>query len=132
MYIHLNHKDSRLKYPENRPLDFISDLGQTINIGNARCALTDLSFVDTRRNKEDIYILCDICDVSFVCGMYLPLLRIVGESATLDCPFYLPTSFKQINSIRVYAKQINSDGQLVESSFQPDSFRCTLHIDCLE
>lgn len=124
--------DSKNKYVDNTPINFISDLGQSINIGNAICSLVDVRFPDTRRNKKDIYIFSDICESSIVCGRYLPLLRIIGENVNLHTPFYVPMSFKEINSIHIYAKQLNDDGQLIEASFQPDTFRCTLHIDCLQ
>jgi len=128
----LNSKDSIKYYPNNKSLDFISQLAYPLNLeGKWEIAIIDYSFkFITPPRKSTIKIYCATCIDSNDNGYNRSVLRRVYINTNLiqyrefNTPLYIPTNVNHINSLGIYIR--DEDGEI--TSLGLESFNCTLHL----
>ena len=119
-YLFLSSSDSTHIYPNNSPFDFIVEFPQTLELnGNWLCALTEINYTNA---EEELYVYCDICEYSYVCNGFKPLLRVINGSNIFETLYYIPVNQQAVKRIHVYIR--DREGQI--PSFNTSDLRCTL------
>ena len=123
MYIYLCSTDSAGTHPSNQPYDFTIDLPQTLRLeGKWECALMEIHF--SKENlHEDLLIMTDIVENSYIKDIQLPVLRVVQRSTVVSNPYYFPVSRDTVSHLQIY---IRTDSMKVPS-FDDKPLTCTLH-----
>ena len=151
VYMYLSSRDSRHLFPTNRLNDFIVEFDQEIQLLNCQSsrlsqklsvALTEISICPTGSFRtrtglpESCVVLCDICDLTYIKGTRLPILRVLTSpleeiSGSLFQPYYIETnavSFKRLH-FQIIARDLiplNAAKWNFESEV-----RCTVHFAIL-
>ena len=81
MFLHLSSSDSKDLYPQNNPYDFVTELPLSIDTDedNWYCGL--VAFVQSR-STDDVTVLCNIVDTSYIRGKYRTVLRQINNTGT--------------------------------------------------
>ena len=130
MYLFLSSANSIETYPNNHALDFTVTLPQPIDLteGLWVCALLDIDMLADKTAVEEIRVYCDICQYSFVGDSFQPILHLANSFSPVMIPIDIPVRTKSVSQIRVYLKVITKP----QSSFDPQSSRCTLRINRIQ
>ena len=140
----LKSSDGARLFENNTAHDFTVQLDRMIQLeGYWVVALTEIgiTYRDTSKHIENVYVYSNICEESFVGSSEHPLLRKIHISKDeteqytknrqkhmtthliLNTPYYIPVRLGQLNQIRIYIT--DEDGQ--PSSFINEEACVTLH-----
>ena len=109
-YLYISNKDSAHCYPSNKPDSFVVNLEQDYCLkGNWKVAVTDITITLDFHNivPEQLCLLLDICEPTFVRGHYKQILRRVNlnESnlfhATYSRPYFVNVNAERFKTITV-------------------------------
>ena len=125
----LSSTDSLNYFPHNHACDFQVELSDSLHLrGNWTCALAQISF--NEKIIEDLVILCDMCDESYIRDRRMPVLRVIPSQGPkqfiFESPFRLRVSRDELKRFRVYIRTLNFE----IPSFVSGSVKCTLHLRC--
>ena len=126
-HLFVNSSDSSVYFPFNGSCDFQIELGEALHLtGRWTCALAQIAFKE--EISEDIIILSDLIDGSFIRDTRLPVLRVIPQSTekvfVFPEPFRFTISRDDIKRFRVFIRT----GDLREPSFIQKPVTCTLHL----
>ncbi len=142
-YIYVSSKDSATLFLNNRLDNFVIEFEKEVVLTSGSAsrlsvALTEISIKPrgSMRTRtvlpESCVVLCDICDVSYIKGTRLPVLRVLPSqfdelSGSLFQPYYIEvntTSFKRIH-FQLKTRDL-SPLNTVKWDLESE-LRCTLH-----
>ncbi len=152
VHMYLSSKDSADLFPTNRLNNFVVEFDHEIRVltdqssrlsQKLSVALTEISICTTGAFRtprvglaESCIVLCDICDLSYIKGTRLPILRVLTSpldelSGSLFQPHYIETnttSFKRLH-FQIIARDLTP---LNANKWDLDSeVRCTVHFAIL-
>lgn len=140
----LESSDGSSLFEKNTPHDFTVQMDRMVHLeGYWVVALMEMNitYKDTSKHIEDVYVYSNICEESFVGPSEHPLLRKIHISKDeteqytknrqkhmtthliFSTPYYVPVRLGQLNQIRIYIT--DSNGQ--PSSFINEEASVTLH-----
>lgn len=124
-HLFLASSDSSAFFPFNRTCDFQVELPEVLYLnGNWTCSLTQIGFKD--EIAQDIIVMCDLCEGSFIRDTRLPVLRYIPQTSQKSFDFVEPHSFTvsrdEVKRLRVFIRT----GELLEPSFIQNPVTCTL------
>lgn len=120
------------EYFENKSNCFRIQLNKQVQLdGYWTIGLTEFTTESWNSNKksQEVFICCDMCEETFVCGKDMPLLRRVylGEkqetNIIYELTYYVPVKIGQLQQICIYIT--DREGNLV--SFLDGPVSVTLH-----
>lgn len=126
-YFFVTSLDSLAYFPFNTSCDFQVELPESIHLtGTWTCALTQIGFKE--EISEDLIVLCDLFDSSFVRNTRLPVARVISQLTnkviTFDEPYRLGVSRDEIRRFRVFIRTFD----LEKPSFIQKPVTCTFHL----
>ena len=146
-YVFISSTDSIANRPNNKPHNFIVDLGRAytlVSCGGWRglwCVALLEAKLSTSQGEQsipsDAFLLCDLAQSSYVRGTEQPVLRLLegGEnshSASLFQAYYIGLKRDTFSSIHIQLKDKNLDELVWAKNLEPDSvLSCTLHFQRL-
>ena len=130
-YVYLSSKDSRDKHPENVPDDFIVELPRTLTLeGDWECSLREIKLSNSIEKEEELFVCTDVCEESFACDTYTPILRVVSTTRKTKTmtkmftdPFYVRVKQDRFQDIRIFIR----GGRLKTTIIMTGTLTCTLH-----
>ena len=101
-YIYAAWDDSRAIYPGNRPDNFLLDLPHILSLrGDWYIALCDVKI--KTQAKKSVFVLCDVCEESYVKGSKYPVLnRQDTKSTEIANRCFLKVIMQDIQRIRIW------------------------------
>lgn len=126
-------------YPNNSPTDFIIELPNVLEL-HEPCVIVlnelEISGDFQKNGIKELYILCDICESSFVNNGMHPVLRRITTSKIkgtvlikeYERPIEVVIKEKRISRLRIYL----TDGDMKTPSFISKPLKCTLTIKRLD
>ena len=102
VYLHLDSSQCLDIYPDNRPWSFKIQFNAPLDLsGLWTIALTEIH-LDGNFARSPLDIFCNLCAVSIVGGVKLPILRRIFHSDQLfSIPYYKKVSLQETNSIEI-------------------------------
>ena len=127
-YLYISNKDSAHCYPSNKPDSFVVNLEQDYCLkGNWKVAVTDITITLDFHDivPEQLCLLLDICEPTFVRGHYKQILRRLNVEnnnnifhATFPHPYFVNVNVQAFKNIRVQLL----DQDLVSPNLQGNIF----------
>ena len=146
-YLFVSSVDSLDNRPNNKPYDFIVELGRSYTLescGGWRgvwcVALLEVRLSTSQGEQsipEEAFVLCDIAHSSFVRGTEQPVLRLLeagenGHSSSLFQPYYIGLNRLTFSSLHIQLKNRDLEELKWSGDLNSDSvLSCTLHFQRL-
>lgn len=130
-YIFISSDDSTNYHPTNSPSQFCVELPQTLNLpGVWYCALTDIQLKGSAPVFEEMNVVCDLCEHSYIRNNLQPILRrIPGEGKKRTTYSFSPLYYFKVSCDQVNRININIlDSKLSPASVLQGTLICTLHL----
>lgn len=144
-YVFISSIDSLTTRPNNKPYDFIVDLGRSYTLDSCGgwrglwCVALLEAKLSTSQGEQsipgDTFLLCDLAQSSYVRGTEQPVLRLLegGEdthhSASLYQAYYIGLKRDTFSSIRIQLRDKNLDD--LKKLDSDAVLSCTLHFQRL-
>ena len=126
-HLFISSEDSSVYFPFNSPCDFQIELGEALHLNERwTCALTQIAFKE--QITEDIIILSDFIEGSYIRNTRLPVLRAIPQSSdkvyTFQEPYRFQISRDEVKRFRVFIRTRS----MQEPSFIQKPVTCTLQL----
>jgi len=109
--VYASSEDSKTVFTNNQPTDFIVQLDRNIKLdAGSYVELLEIRYKCSKKDKEDICVLSDLCQESFLFGKpstVLGVFQLTGlrtDKITFERSIKLKTIHGQINRFRIYIK----------------------------
>ena len=126
-HLFVSSTDSSVYFPFNSPCDFQTELNEALHLnGRWTCALSEIAFKE--EISEDIIILTDFIEGSYVRNTRLSILRVIPQTNqkvfTFSEPFRFVISRDEVKRFRIFIRTRD----LQEPSFIQKPVTCTLQL----
>ena len=146
MYLYVNNRASSEVFPNNSPINFITEFSQTIDTRDSCIGLCEIA-MDLSRGAFDprdlprtgFYVMVSECDESYVGGHTHPVVRMFSSNeffvrlrAVLRFPDVIYVPLKEFNLSRLSVKIVKASDCCTDNSAESINAKgltyCTFHI----